>query len=49
MVIQIEDTLQADYVLSACDGEKSRMAEIVINFDHLVSVPVFDDCKYQLC
>ena len=30
MVIQTEVTLQADHVLSACDGEKSRISEIVI-------------------
>ena len=45
MVIKTEVTLQADYVLSACDGGKNPALQSLL-FDHLASVPVFDDCKY---
>ena len=47
MVIQTEVTLQADYVLSVCDGGFGKNPPLQkLLFDQLASIPVFDDCKY---
>ena len=48
MAIQTEITLQADYVLSACDGGKIPHCRdcYFITLPAYPMVIVFDDCKY---